>query len=171
MDPYLRGGVGCLLAERDGQLLGYVLGRADPGGYRRALLAAAGRVAGRIVRPDTRLSLRYLLRAARHPGPHADERQYPAHLHLNLLPGARGQGVGRQLLLAHLQALRDAGVPGTQLSTTTENVAALRLYTRAGFEVAAQRDSDLWTPWLGRPARHVVMVQSLRAPSPATPAG
>ncbi len=161
--PYFAGaGAGLWVAEDEQGVAGYVVGSPDPAGYRRALrqvaLHRAWRVTPVVAVPAV---ARYLVRAARMPGPHASEVRFPAHLHLNLLPRLRGQRVGDALLDAHLSTLRSLGVPGVQLSTTSENRAALRLYRRHGFEVAARRLSGLWTPWLGHPAEHVVMVRGL----------
>ncbi|WP_371809840.1 N-acetyltransferase family protein [Deinococcus sp. JMULE3] len=144
-----------------GGVAGYVLGSPDGRLYRRAVrrvLRGAWRDTPPSALPGV---IRYLLRAALYPGPHAPEDRYPAQLHLNLLPRMRGQRLGDPLLAAHLEALRALGVPGVQLSTTSENRAALALYRRHGFQVAGRRVTDLWTPWLGYPAEHVVMTLDL----------
>lgn len=164
--PYLRLDVNVsFVAELDGVTCGYILGAADGGSYGRALRAvlvdtvAPGMVLGRYRRPFG--AGRYLARAAAFPSPHAPDAVYPAHLHVNLLPAARGLGVGRALLetfLARLVALR---VGGVQLSTTSENQAALRLYRQAGFHVSRSRVTPLWTPWLGHPAQHLCLARSL----------
>ncbi|WP_309571673.1 GNAT family N-acetyltransferase [Deinococcus sp.] len=159
------GGVGAagFVAERGGEVLGYIVGAPDHGAYRRALSGVVARyVTSTLPATATLRSVPYLLRAGRFPSPHADWAAYPAHLHLNLLPGARGLGVGRRLLDAHLGALGGLGVPGVQLSTTTENPAAITLYGRAGFTVLDSRTTPLWVPWLGHPATQVVM--GLRCP-------
>lgn len=151
-------------AEREGLLLGYILGSASAGAYRRALARVLPGVLGRALTgryPHLGGSLPYLVRMGRFAGPHAPDRAYPAHLHLNLLPQARGLGLGGALLDAYLAALEARGVPGVQLSTTLENQAALALYERRGLTVWAARESGLWRPWLGRPATHVVMTRRL----------
>jgi ribosomal protein S18 acetylase RimI-like enzyme len=48
-------------------------------------------------------------------------------------PAHRGQGIGRTLLDATLAALKARGVPRVVLSTAERNVAAQRLFDRAGF--------------------------------------
>jgi ribosomal protein S18 acetylase RimI-like enzyme len=48
-------------------------------------------------------------------------------------PDHRGQGVGRMLLDATLKALKARGAPRVVLSTAEQNVAAQRLFDRAGF--------------------------------------
>lgn len=107
--------------------------------------------------PRWRGCVAYLARAAFYPGPHLDQGAYPAHLHRNLLPQARGLGLGGRLLDSYLGVLRLGGVCGVQLSTTLENRSALALYQKRGFTVMAQRESDLWYPWLGRPVTRVAM--------------
>lgn len=51
----------------------------------------------------------------------------------------RGQGVGRALLEAGASALRRAGVRRAWLVTTNDNLAALALYQKAGWRMAAVR--------------------------------
>lgn len=156
--PYFRGGgFACLVAESEGEILGYILGSPDPARYGRALRRVLlGRTLPRLTPlHQTWASLPYLLRAGRYPSPHADWTQFPAHLHINLLPQARGLGVGKRLLAAHLDILRGAGVAGVQLSTTTENRAALELYRQFDFVQLATAETPLWTPWLGHPAEHL----------------
>jgi ribosomal protein S18 acetylase RimI-like enzyme len=48
-------------------------------------------------------------------------------------PAHRGQGVGRMLLDATIQALKSRGTPRVVLSTAERNEAAQRLFERAGF--------------------------------------
>lgn len=162
--PYFRGAgqAGCV-AEQGGRVVGYVLGAPEPGLYRRALwrVISAGFWRARPTLSPLFRCLTYVGRAARFPSVHADWAAYPAHLHLNLLPEARGHHLGERLLRTHLAALTDAGIPGVQLSTTTENRAALGLYRKLGFHVVTERQTALWTPWLGRPTTQVVLACAL----------
>ena len=48
-------------------------------------------------------------------------------------PAHRGQGVGRMLLDATLEALKARGAPRVVLSTAERNASAQRLFDRAGF--------------------------------------
>ena len=54
-------------------------------------------------------------------------------------PEARGQGVGRALLRAAASALRSGGVARAWLVTTNDNLAALALYQKEGWRLAALR--------------------------------
>jgi ribosomal protein S18 acetylase RimI-like enzyme len=58
---------------------------------------------------------------------------FPAHLHIDLLPQARGKGHGRALMEAFRGALRAAGAPGVHLATSASNDSAQQFYRRVGF--------------------------------------
>ncbi|MGV9680384.1 mycothiol synthase [Nocardia sp. NPDC003482] len=51
-------------------------------------------------------------------------------------PGAQGRGLGRLLTLAGLHHLRERGLAEVLLYTEADNTAAVRTYTRLGFEPA-----------------------------------
>jgi ribosomal protein S18 acetylase RimI-like enzyme len=63
--------------------------------------------------------------------PYGDE--YPAHLHIDLLPEAQGRGLGRRLIASVVKALRARGVTGVHLAADVENRGALAFYPRVGF--------------------------------------
>ena len=67
------------------------------------------------------------------PEPVHDER-WPAHLHIDLLPGIRGRGVGAALLRRWLARLDDAGVAGCHVQTLAENAPAVAAFQSVGFE-------------------------------------
>ena len=58
---------------------------------------------------------------------------YPAHLHIDLLPRLQGRGLGRQLIEVLSAALRARGVPGLHLTMDAANRAARKFYDRLGF--------------------------------------
>jgi RimJ/RimL family protein N-acetyltransferase len=62
----------------------------------------------------------------------ADAR-WPAHLHIDLLPVARGCGAGQALVRGWLSSLRDQGVPGCHLQTMQENTGAIAFFEAMGF--------------------------------------
>ncbi len=63
--------------------------------------------------------------------PYADE--FPAHLHIDLLPEVQGQGWGRRLIETLVDALRARGVTGLHLAASTDNAGAIAFYPRVGF--------------------------------------
>ena len=79
--------------------------------------------------------------------PEVDE--YPAHLHIDLLPEAQGRGFGRALIEnALITALSHAGVPGVHLTMDPANAPARAFYTAVGFEDLPSSTPD--SPVLGR---------------------
>jgi ribosomal protein S18 acetylase RimI-like enzyme len=79
---------------------------------------------------------------------HCDLEEYPAHLHVNIAEKGRGLGIGRQLMETYLGHLRQLGVPGVHLHTTSLNEAACRLYNRLGFDLLDSRRTGLWQSFL-----------------------
>jgi ribosomal protein S18 acetylase RimI-like enzyme len=59
--------------------------------------------------------------------------RWPAHLHIDLLPEARGIGLGAALMVRWLGQLREAGSPGCHLATLGENGRAVSFFERSGF--------------------------------------
>ncbi|WP_037070302.1 GNAT family N-acetyltransferase [Pseudonocardia acaciae] len=113
--------------------VGYILGTADTA---RFVAAYRERWLPRVARPSQAPSDEWLVHLLNRPEwmshPElADE--YPAHLHIDLLPEARGNGYGRALIETFRAALRTAGVPGMHLTTGVSNSSAQRFYRRVGF--------------------------------------
>lgn len=75
-----------------------------------------------------------------HPQP--DLAAYPAHLHIDLLPPAQGQGWGRKLIETFLNRLRELSVPAVHLGVGARNARAIAFYERVGFQrIQAYRGS------------------------------
>ncbi len=69
---------------------------------------------------------------------------YPSHLHIDLLPRARGRGYGRRMIDALMDRFRCHGSPGAHLGMSALNTRAFGFYTRLGFQelVRAGSGSD-----------------------------
>ena len=70
----------------------------------------------------------------RRPGGEPYAEQYPAHLHIDLLPELQGQGWGRQLVERLIAALQERKVSGLHLVASGDNTGAIAFYPRVGFE-------------------------------------
>lgn len=68
---------------------------------------------------------------------------YPAHLHIDLLPRAQGTGAGRRLIDAFVDELAGRGVPGVHLGVSTANRHAVGFYRHLGFETLRERPDSL----------------------------
>jgi ribosomal protein S18 acetylase RimI-like enzyme len=150
------------VAEVGGRVAGTLLGCAHTGRqrsrWRRWILPPVVKrwSLGRYrVGPLTwRYALVQLLAALNGENPQADLDPYPAHLHINVDRGWRGRGLGRRLLLAYLDQLRELGVPGVHLSTTSLNRAAVSLYAGVGFQLLDSRQTRAWRYWTEKPVEN-----------------
>jgi GNAT superfamily N-acetyltransferase len=74
---------------------------------------------------------------------------YPAHLHIDLLPAYQGHGYGRALLNTLFAALERAGAQRVHLVMSTANTGARVFYDRMGFHQIPVPDRPELT-FLGR---------------------
>lgn len=61
-------------------------------------------------------------------------KQYPAHLHIDILDGYQRQGVGHRLVDAQVAYLRGQGVSGVYLGVSADNEKGVPFYKKYGFE-------------------------------------
>jgi ribosomal protein S18 acetylase RimI-like enzyme len=133
-----------LVVEVGGLVEGYLLGCLDsrrawnPGAvagrhvvrraiaFRRGTAAAVWRTFGDVVVDVARrrVKLRDL---------DFHDARWPAHLHIDLLPPARGRGAGRRLVHEWFALLRDRGIHGCHLQTMAENTGAIAFFSAMGF--------------------------------------
>lgn len=66
--------------------------------------------------------------------------RYPSHAHIDLLPEARGQGVGRHMMQTMMERLAGSGSPGLHLQVNPKNTAAQDFYRSLGFVTLASPD-------------------------------
>jgi ribosomal protein S18 acetylase RimI-like enzyme len=131
-----------LVAEDEGRVVGYLLGCVDSRRASDPTAVALRRVVGRwlwlrrgtagYVWRTVGDALLDALRGRLPPRPRFDER-WPAHLHVDLLPEARGRGVGAALVRRWLGSLRAKEVPGCHLETLAENHRAVAFFEAMGF--------------------------------------
>jgi GNAT superfamily N-acetyltransferase len=75
--------------------------------------------------------------------------EFPAHIHMNMLPRLQGQGLGTRLLDRWMTSARQAGVKGVHLGTNAGNIGGQRFWASRGFERLAQpfvdpTDRSIW---------------------------
>jgi ribosomal protein S18 acetylase RimI-like enzyme len=59
--------------------------------------------------------------------------EYPAHLHIDLLPHVQGKGVGRMMMDRLFAELKSRGVLGVHLGADPRNKRAIGFYEHLGF--------------------------------------
>ncbi len=68
---------------------------------------------------------------------------YPAHLHIDLVPRLQGQGWGRLLVERFTDAVRSRGASGLHVGVNPANQPALAFYARVGFDVLRTDDRSV----------------------------
>ena len=77
--------------------------------------------------------------------PRVDRAQYPAHLHIGLLPAWRRQGLGTALMQHYESYLRRRGIPGYHLYASSFHPLGVAFYIKLGLELIGQFDWRLHT--------------------------
>ena len=134
--------------------VGYIIGTVDTAAfvkrYRGEWLPS---VADRWPLTDGTTRTDHLVRLLHDPErmlrPELDD--YPAHLHIDLLPEVQGRGLGRALMTRFLGVLAARGVGAVHLGMAPTNVKARAFYDRLGFHEIAVPDPS--TTYLGRATR------------------
>lgn len=88
--------------------------------------------------------------------------QYPAHLHINLLPGYRRQGWGQKMIATFCDTVRMDGASGVHLGMEARNADAGKFYSSIGFERFPRVISDDVDGRLGETSSVIYMVKDLR---------
>src|SRR5450759_2512469 len=143
----------------DGEVVGFLAGCVDTRVHNRKLLGViVPRVAGNVLRGKYhfgKLSWQYLSSLLggllRRESTHVDLKLYPAHLHINVESAWRGYKLGQRLMEAYLGQLRELGITGVYLDTTSLNEAACRLYEKLGFRLLDARPNRFWAKCFGHP--------------------
>jgi ribosomal protein S18 acetylase RimI-like enzyme len=137
------------VVDDDGEAQGYVLGARDTVEFEQRCEQEwwpplrkryPDPPAGRSWTADERLChlLHHPVRTA--PAVAAD---YPAHLHIDLLPGAQGAGFGRRLVELLFSRLSVMGVPGVHLAVAAGNERAIGFYRHVGMRPVRREPGTL----------------------------
>ena len=131
----------CFVAEKKGQPIGYIVGTSDTLAYNQWL--------NKNWLPDLRkkypvcpsqqdLELFLYDTIHREATSPSLVKDFPSHLHIDLLPVAQGQGLGAKLMSTFLDALRKKQSKGVFLGVDDRNERALLFYQKIGYTVIVQ---------------------------------
>lgn len=68
---------------------------------------------------------------------------YPAHLHIDLLPVTQGKGLGRKMIETFIQKLKNGNVSGLHLEVGKKNIGAIEFYKKIGFHQIVEYDYSI----------------------------
>lgn len=143
------------VVDNGSRVVGYIVGAADTVAFARRFREEwLPKVAARFPEPDGQPrtleeGMRWRLH---HPESMITPEltDYPAHLHIDLLPECQRTGLGRKLMHRLLDTLHNAGVARIHLSMVTQNTNARAFYDRLGFTELSARDQPAELTLLGR---------------------
>lgn len=93
--------------------------------------------------PDAGMVRAYHEKSSAHP----ELVDFPAHLHIDLLPIGQGQGYGRRLIETFLARLRALGVPAVHLGVSLRNHRAIGFYEKLGFTPIVKYEQWGWAAY------------------------
>jgi GNAT superfamily N-acetyltransferase len=171
LDWYLEAGE-VRVVDAGGAVVGYLLACLDEPAYQRWVrrhavrwaVGATGEVLVGRRTADARRFVRHRIAdglAGRRAAPPA-----PAHGHVNLDPGHRGAGIGRQLLRTMDDLVRAAELGSWYGEINLPAGRSLTTVVRANAEVVDRRPSRTFSWLLGRPIERVTIVRHLAPPGP-----
>ncbi|HVQ87413.1 MAG TPA: GNAT family N-acetyltransferase [Actinomycetes bacterium] len=150
--PYLEFAPEFALVADDGRrAAGYALAVLDTEQFERRLQQdwwpkVQAQYAEVVQTPETHILESEMLAVVQQPARanHPQLPEYPSHLHIDLLEGIRGQGIGRQMMDELFARLRSSGSRGVHLDVAVDNVGAQRFYRRLGFTQLIANDDELF---------------------------
>ncbi|MFA5873337.1 MAG: GNAT family N-acetyltransferase [Anaerolineales bacterium] len=150
------------VACADGEVVGFLAGCVNTRLHNRKLLRVIlPRLTGNLLRGKYHFgkrSLHYfsglLGGLLRREFTRVDLDTFPAHLHINVESAWRGYKLGQRLMEAYLGQLRELGITGVYLDTTSLNEVACRLYEKIGFRLLDARPDRFWAKWFGHPVEN-----------------
>lgn len=145
----------CFVATKNGVPSGYIVATKNTQGYNewfedkwlpvlREQFSSENGYTPKTAIEKSLISLLYTNHSAKINSSYSS--QYPAHLHIDLLPSLQGFGCGRKLMEKLFSTLADKGVPGIQLGVGKENTNAQGFYTKMGFSILEEKE---WGSVLG----------------------
>lgn len=67
---------------------------------------------------------------------------YPAQMHIDLLPETQGKGLGKKLMEAFINRLEDLEVPGIHFGVSKVNEKAINFYKKLGFNILKENSDS-----------------------------
>jgi ribosomal protein S18 acetylase RimI-like enzyme len=126
------------LERPGGPVVGFAAATTSTGQLYKSFALHDGVVAGLTSAPQLLRSWRRVLETLRYPGGEGEDLPAAEILAVAVDADAGGRGVGRRVVDAATALLEARGVGEVKVVTGSDNVAALKLYARCGFEPRAR---------------------------------
>lgn len=125
-----------------GNVVGYIVGAADTATqekhFRRKMawkISLRAELVTRLCYPGTYKTFQGMWKMMMEKSNPMFLHDYPAHLHIDILPEYQGQGIGTRLMKTFEDHLIKHGVPGVHLYTSSLNRKAVPFYQKMGYIV------------------------------------
>jgi len=156
------------VAEAEGEVRGYLLGCVDTHRqekiWSKEIMPAAAK---RLLRPRwlkyginrmyVYAMLRSIIKGELKVPINRIIAEYPAHLHTNIAgPEWRGKGLGKAMMEAYFDYLREKGVPGVHLGTTSHNREAIPFYEHMGFKTLVKKRATMYDHAIDDPPLYLI---------------
>ena len=148
----------CFVAEVDGKVVGYIFGCKDTVRYYKIMARKIlPRIFVNILKRKYKIgkkTLKYVLSAILNTLiygiPKDFSEEYPAHLHINIDKNYRRMGIGSKLMRAYFEYLKNEGIWGVHLGTTSNHKQAVPFYQKIGFKLLQKyNQSKIWKDLVG----------------------
>ena len=158
--PYLHfpGGI-CFVAEYEYRPQGYIIAAPDTIAFRQWMeeqwlppirKRSPSPLPPELIRTEKEKQIYWLIHNKQFPIDESDRpwlTEYPAHLHIDLLPCLQGKGTGRALMNVLFTELKQLKVPGLHLGVSASNNGAVAFYQKLDFSVLEEHE---WGFTLGK---------------------
>ena len=68
---------------------------------------------------------------------------YPAHLHVDLLPSTQGKGIGKKIMHVFIGKLKELNIPALHLEVGKKNPEAIGFYKKMGFHQIVEYEHSI----------------------------
>lgn len=143
----------CFVAEdvQTKQVIGYLLGALDTKKQEKQfILKMSLRILVQFLSctvwnyPETLKTILFFMIHKKPDHPQNLYFEYPAHLHINILPDYQRYGIGSKLITEFENHVRTSNGKGIHLQTTNENVKAVSFYNKIGYTLIQEEKRRLW---------------------------
>jgi GNAT superfamily N-acetyltransferase len=138
--------------EESDKVIGYILGTDNTLRQRMDIALKMGwRILLRLIfitilkYRESANAVLFFIRSADHSDyPNNFYKDYPAHLHINILPEYQHLGIGTMLIDKFEEHMRKSSIRGIHLRTSNKNIKAIPFYIKKGYTLIHKKEGSMW---------------------------